>query len=276
MEEQMPMIDFFGQKISRLIMGGNPFSGNSHVSRELDDAMMDYYSTDNIKKAVVHALECGVNTIQVRADRHIFRILRELRNEGHMPLWIAQTASEFRSFEGNVRQTMTYEPAAIYHHGTLTDKLFKAGEYGAIEENLKILRSTGRPVGIGTHMPQVIEYAEEHGWDVDFYMACVYNLSVKDRVSSAITGISNANESFYEADIPVMYQTIRSTAKPCLAFKILGASRRCATPETVKSAFAEAFASIKPCDAVVVGMYQGMFDQIRANSDIVKEIGHAV
>ena len=276
MEMQMPTTDFFGHRISRLIMGGNPFSGNSHVSKELDDAMEDYYSTDNIKKAVVHAMECGVNTIQVRADKHIFRILRELRNEGHMPMWIAQTASEFRSFEGNVRQMMAYQPIAIYHHGTLTDKLFKAGQYDEIRENLKILRATGRPVGLGTHMPAVIERAEADGWDVDFYMASVYNLSVKDRVSSAITGISNTDESFYESDIPIMYRMIRRAAKPCLAFKILGASRRCTTPEMVKDVFTEAFASIKPCDAVVVGMYQGEFDQIQMNSDIVKEVGHVV
>ena len=100
----IPTVDFFGSYVSRLILGGNPFSGNSHVSRETDEEMMDYYSTENIKKAVIHAAECGINTIQVRADKHIFRILRELKNEEHMPKWIAQTGSEFVSFEGNVNE----------------------------------------------------------------------------------------------------------------------------------------------------------------------------
>jgi hypothetical protein len=74
-------------------------------------------------------------------------------------------------------------------------------------------------------MPAVIEYAEEHRWDIDFYMACVYNISRIDRVSSSITGKANAEEPFFEGDIPIMYKAIRSVDKPCLVFKILGAAR---------------------------------------------------
>jgi hypothetical protein len=274
MNKNMPLADFFGNKISRLIMGGNPFSGNSHVSREQDNEMEDYYTGDNIKKAIVHAMECGINTIQVRADRHILRLLRELRNEGHMPMWVAQTAPELLSFEGNINQLMVYNPIAIYHHGTSTDAYFKAGRYDIIKGRLNIMQKTGKPVGLGTHMPEVIEYAEEHGWDVDFYMACVYNLSAVDRISSAVTGVSNSGEPFFESDIPIMYKTIRSVSKPCLAFKILGATRRCVSDESIKAAFAEAFANIKRNDSVVVGMYQKQRDQIRMNSDIVKELGY--
>lgn len=270
---QMPVSDFFGHKISRLIMGGNPFSGNSHVSARADAEMEDYYTGENIKKAVVHAMECGINTIQVRTDRHILRLLRELRNEGRMPMWVAQTAPELASFEGNITQLTAYGPIAIYHHGSSFDSLFKAGEFGIIREHLKIMRRTGRPVGIGTHMPEVIGYAEEHGWDVDFYMACVYNLSSVDRISSAVTGIANSDEPFFDSDIPVMYKTIRQTSKPCLAFKILGATRRCSSDNSVRDAFAEAFACIKPHDAVVVGMYQRDRDQIAMNAGIVRETG---
>ncbi|MDD4772049.1 MAG: hypothetical protein PHZ09_00395 [Eubacteriales bacterium] len=270
--QNMPAADFYGHKISRLILGGNPFSGNSHISRSMDEEMEDYYTAENIKKAVVRALECGINTIQVRADRHMMRLLRELRNEGHMPMWVAQTAPELLSFEGNIRQLMAYDPVGIYHHGSVTDSLFKEGRYDVIRSRLDVLRKTGKPVGLGTHMPQVIVHAEERNWDVDFYMACVYNLSAADRVSSAVTGIANAGEPFFESDIPIMYETVRSVSKPCLVFKILGATRRCASYESVRSAFAEAFANIKPGDAAVVGMFQRDGDQIKMNADIVREV----
>ncbi|MHB1152184.1 MAG: hypothetical protein ACYCWE_15755 [Eubacteriales bacterium] len=270
---EMPLSDFLGNKISRLVMGGNPFSGNSHVSHQMDSEMEDYYTGANIKKAITHAMDCGINTIQVRTDKHILRLLRELRNEGRVPMWVAQTAPELLSFEGNIHQLMAYDPIAIYHHGSSFDALFKDGNYDIIRDHLKIMRRTGKPVGIGTHMPQVIEYAEEHKWDVDFYMACVYNLSVADRVSSAVTGISNSGEPFFESDIRIMYKTIRSVGKPCLAFKILGATRRCVSDNAIKEAFSEAFDNIKQNDAVVVGMFQRDCDQIKMNSDIVKETG---
>ena len=120
-------------------------------------------------------------------------------------------------------------------------------------------------------MPEVIEYAEEHNWGVDFYMACVYNISKTDRESSAITGKANGSEIFDEADIPIMYKTIRQTPKPCLAFKILGAGRRCDSQERVRNAFYEAFENIKDTDAVVVGVYPKCEDHIALNAQYTEE-----
>jgi hypothetical protein len=180
--------------------------------------------------------------------------------------WIAQTTPESLSYEGNIKQMAAFGPIAIHHHGSVTDKLFKAGEYDEIKRRLMEIRKTGLPVGLGTHMPQIMEYAEENHWDIDFYMACVYNLSRIERTSSAITGKSNEDEPFFEEDIPVMYKAIRSTGKPCIAFKILGSTRRCQTQETVKAAFVEAFRNIKPIDVVLVGMYPKDLDQVALNA----------
>ena len=33
----------------------------------------------------------------------------------------------------------------------------------------------GVPVGLGSHRPQHIEICEREEWDIDFYMACMYN-----------------------------------------------------------------------------------------------------
>ncbi len=254
------------REITRLIVGGNPFSGNSHVNKELDLEMINYFSVENIKKTLFRCEECGINTMQVRSDKHIIRMLIEYRNDGGRMEWVAQTASELGNYQNHVRQIVYENPAGIYHHGTTTDRLFKEGKYEELKERLGVIRKTGCPVGLGTHMPAVIDYAEEHGWDIDFYMACVYNLSKESRESSAITGIANTGERFDEEDPPVMYKTIRRTSKPCLAFKILGASRKCATQESVKAAFDVAYASIKPSDAVAVGMYPKNLDQVALNA----------
>ena len=268
----LPTVPFGEHRITRLIIGGNPFSGNSHISRELDDEMMDYFSTGNIKKTLSDCQRHGLNTMQLRADRHITRIIREFRQEGGEMHWIAQTCPELGDFAGSVRRTMDYGPIAIYHHGTIADNLFKEGKIDELKARLAVMRETGALVGLGTHMPEVIEYAEEHNFDIDFYMACVYNLSKVQRQSSSLTGVANQGEPFDEEDRELMFKAIRGTKKTCLAFKILGATRRCATPGDVYSAFEEAFANIKPVDAVVVGMFPRDSDQVRENAEIVRKL----
>jgi hypothetical protein len=94
-------------------------------------------------------------------------------------------------------------------------------------------------------------------------MACFYNISRIER-ESALVGGEFVEEPFYAEDPPRMCETIRATPKQCLAFKILGAGRRCADQDEVAAAFKFAFDNIKPIDAVVVGMYP---DQVQLNVD---------
>lgn len=267
----LPTIKIGPYELTRLIVGGNPFSGNSHVSAELDAEMESYFTTARIKETLFRCEACGLNAMQIRGDRHIFRIIREFRQEGGRLHWIAQTASEIE-YESNIRQIVKYGAIAIYHHGTKTDSLFKEGRYEELRARLQAIRDAGVVVGLGTHMPGVIEYAEEHAWDVDFYMASVHNLSKIDRVSSVITGVANTDEPFDDEDRAVMYRAIRATPKPCLAFKVLSASRKCADTGTVRAALAEAYANIKPGDAVVVGMFPKHKDQVGENARLVAEI----
>lgn len=268
----LPQVDFCGTRISRLIIGGNPFSGNSHQNAQMDAEMEDFFTTRRIKDTLSKCLENGVNTAQLRGDKHIVRILREFRLEGNQIHWIGQTAPEMAPFENNVRFIKNNGAFSLYHHGTVTDALFKSGEYAEIERRLRVIRESGMAVGLGSHMPEVFEYAEEHHWDVDFYMCCVYNISKIDRVSSSITGKMNSGEPFDEEDRAKMFSFIRSTNKPCLAFKILGAGRRCTSDADVESAFREALTSIKPSDAVIVGMFPRDKDQVTENANLVRKI----
>ena len=267
----LPTVPLGNVEITRLLIGGNPFSGNSHVNRAMDEEMMNFYTTEQIKRTLFRCMECGINTVQARGDKHIMRILREFRSEGGKLHWIAQSASELRSFEVNVKQMAEAGAAAIYHHGTRTDQFFKDGQQDEVAKNLAIIRKTGLPVGLATHMPEVIKYAEDNNWDLDFYMTCVYNISRKYRESSAVTGIANEDEAFFEEDIPIMYKTIRSVDKPCITFKILGATRRCQNQDTVKAAFTEAFQNIKPKDVVLVGVYPKTRDEVALNAQYTRE-----
>ena len=70
-----------------------------------------------------------------------------------------------------------------------------------------------------------------------------------------------------------MFKTIQATRKPCLVYKVLAAGRRVGSPVEVRRCFEEAFANIKPVDAVIVGMYQQLGDQPGENAAIVRSLG---
>ncbi|MGQ9454715.1 MAG: hypothetical protein ACUVRS_06220 [Armatimonadota bacterium] len=89
-------------EVSRFILGGNPFSGFSHQSAELDRAMLHYFTVERIKRVLRQAESLGINTLVARADNHIVRLLMEYWDEGGRIRWIAQTAPEMLSIQRGI------------------------------------------------------------------------------------------------------------------------------------------------------------------------------
>ena len=156
----MPIVDFCGEKVSRLICGGNPQSGYSHVSSQLDWEMTQYYDMPNSQALLDECWRHGINTFQSRG----------------------------------------YKSAP------------------AVDQNA---------------------YA-------------------KDR--------------FPPEDPVRMASLIQQVKKPCIAFKIMAASRNCTTSNSTHEAFRFAFENIKPTDIVNVGMFQKYKNQVAENAVFVREI----
>lgn len=264
----IPTVPFGPVRVTRLIVGGNPFCGNSHLDVATSAEMAAYHTPERVVETLHHCQESGINTVQARGDYHrVLHWLELFRRDGGQLHWIAQTASEMHDVFQNIRILATAGAIGVYHHGSQTDRFWQEGRIDSVVDYLKCMRDSGVQVGLGTHIPEVIEYAEERGWDVDFYMACWYNLSRRKRQSALVSGdtAAAAGESFDPADPARMAQTVQATSRTCLAFKILAASRRCCSQEQVRQAFTEAYGWIKPTDAVVVGVFQKHQDQIALN-----------
>jgi hypothetical protein len=269
-------VDFCGHQVSRLICGGNPLSGFSHVSAALDREMVEYYTMPNQMALLDECWAHGINTYQSRGDRHQMRTYLEHRLGGGQMQWIAQTASEFASIEANIAEIARYEPIAIYHHGTHTDNSWYLGRLSAVRDIVRMIKDRGLPAGIASHIPEVIEMIEDQGWEVDFYMACFYNLARQYKSAPAVDRDAYQRDSYPDSDPPRMMALIRQLDKPCIGFKIMAASRNCATPASTRQAFERAFAGIKPTDVVDVGMFQKYHNQVAENAGFVREIlGHA-
>jgi hypothetical protein len=267
----LPTIRLGDKDVTRLICGGNPISGISHFHHDMDWDMLRYYTMPRLQELLEECRRQGLNTYQTRGDRFTMRMYLEHCESGGQMQWIAQTASEFRDIHANIAEIASYKPIAIYHHGTHVDACWHRGTIDEIPDYLKSIHDHGLPAGIGSHIPEVIEYAEEHGWETDFYMTCFYNLARKEKLPPAVYKNATAGEVYPEGDPARMAQTIRQVPKPCLGFKILAANRQCETQEMVRAAFDFAFENIKPSDAVVVGMFPKYTHQVEQNARYTRE-----
>jgi hypothetical protein len=272
---KIPEIDFFGHKISKLILGSNPFSGFSHQTPELDSEMMDFYSAEEIKKTWDNAQNSGINAFCCRADRHMVRLLREYYNEGRAKNfhWLAQTAPEYISFQANLSliTSSKFKPSFIYHHGGHIDNLLMEGKKHIVLEHIKMMRDTGYTCGIASHQPEFIAMAEEENWDIDFYLCCFFNLT--GRGKKGLTAIKGSEGEIFDLSDPEkMCEVIKKVKKPCIAYKILGAGRLCKNRDQTKNALRFAIENIKKDDFVLIGVFQKYKDQVKENVEILKEI----
>jgi hypothetical protein len=272
MDSLLPTIDLCGKRVTRLICGGNPLSGNSHVSGELDREMRSYFTMAKIQELLDECEKNGINTVQSRADHHQMRMYLEHRDRGGQLMWIAQTASEYADIERNIDETAGYGAIAIYNHGTHTDNSWHAGKMDDVLAVVKAIRALGLPAGVGTHKPEVVKFIEDEGWPVDFYMCCFYDLARGYKAAPMIDRNAYARERYPAGDPAAMTAVMRAVKKPCLGFKIMAASRNCSTPDATRAAFKYALDKIKPTDAVVVGMFPKHSNQAAQNAAFVREI----
>ena len=251
---KLPTVSIGSHRVSRLIIGGNPYSAISHQSLAKSKEMEDYYTADQIMADLREAERCGINTVLARADRHIMRVLNEYRNAGGKIQWIAQTAkgAEYADLKEHIRLIARYQPIAIYHHGGTTDLLYDAGKLDTLHDALKLIRDLGVSPGLGTHDPYILKHCYYEGYDVDFYVCALYNHTRR-------------REVYLHADRDAAIVAIQAVHFPVIAIKVLAAGRSEPLP-----AFRFALEHIKPIDVMAVGMYtNGQPDQICDNAAAV-------
>ncbi|MGD8239084.1 MAG: hypothetical protein PVH68_11060 [Armatimonadota bacterium] len=267
----LPRIPLGPHSVSRLIVGSNPITAGSHLSKFLDRHMREYFTPDTVMQFLAHCEDEGINTWQTSGPLAL-EYYERYRAEGGTIQYIT-LEREDPERPKNVEEVVAAGAIGIAHHGEVTDTRFKEGKIDQIRDFLKRVRDAGVLVGLSTHIPAVIEHVEEKSWDVDFYMACVYERHRTKQELKELLGYVPipVREVYLEEDPPRMCNVLRQTPKPCLAFKILAAGRLCNRRETVEAAFKSTFEMIKPTDAVIVGMYPRFSDQAAENAAFTRK-----
>lgn len=277
----MKYVDFFGHKVSKLIVGDNPYNGWSYITDWVPGAeMRNFYTEAQILSDIEKMEELGINTMLPLADPFMIRVLQHYRANGGKMNFIFQTyGGMLTSFDVSLRLMMEVEPIGIYLSGTAVDVRHETDRDSETRNFLASIRRTGVRVGLGTHRPDVIRASEEEGWDVDFYMACMYNgrRNREGQESGFITGKSKSGLVFWPEDRPVMLETLKEVKKPIIAFKIFAGGQMLVGREEaerrtlIRDTYDTIFSALKPDDFAVMGVFQKNHDQLTENVSVFNE-----
>jgi hypothetical protein len=248
-----PSVCLGRHNVSRLILGGNPFSYIAHAepllySREL---FRHYLTHDKIVETMTLANQAGVNTFLGRIDNNVIGFLNKYEKVtgGSMP-WLAQTSKKPQSGASredildNIRFAADNGATGIYLQGQSADYLVKEGEITDLEEYLSFIRSRGVLAGIGAHDIGTIESCEKNKIIPDFYMKTF------NRMEYCCPNIARTKE------------IMAKVRAPWIAFKVLAAGRM-----TPKDGFTEALSA--GADFLCVGMFDF---QVAENVALFKQL----
>lgn len=267
----LPTIPLGPHRVTRLILGGNPIYGHSHFNRLYSQHLIDYHTPERVVSLVRHAVRCGINTWQNSfTERTVSDVLR-CREEGIQFHWLLLGKPDWYGRPEIIRHAASYGPIGIAPHGALAERLRRENRLGELRDMLKRIRDEGVLVGLSCHNPELVDMAEAEGWDVDYYMCCLYYLTRPREEFRELLGEVPLGEIYLPSDRLRALETVRRAGKPCLVYKVLAAGRLNLSPPAVRRTLHDTLSAIKPTDAMIVGMFQEFGDQVAMNARFVRE-----
>lgn len=285
-QASLPTVALGSHRVTRMIVGSNPVYGYSHVNRQYDLHMMEWFSDDRIVKFLLDCEGSGINTWQASYNDRMPQQFPRIRGAGCNIQWICLAASWHldpklpRTIEAVVDGTIQcaqaaakMKPIGIAFHGWATDLLYREQKLDRVKEFVDRVHDLGIAAGISTHNPVILDALESKGWDNDFYMASLHYLSRRPDDWKRDIGSTPFGEVYIASDPPKMCDAVRRVKKPCLVYKVLAAGRQCGSPKAVRAAFDFVYGNIKPIDATIIGLYPKFYpDQIAEDTRMVREI----
>jgi len=255
-------------KISRLIIGGNQFSGWSH-SRDLPylrQLFLAYSSQEKIMATLELCEECGINAIITSASDYLNKYWKE---RGGRMQWIAQVHPKADDLTTNIKQAIDSGAVGAYVQGGVGDSFVKAGRADLLGKAVEFIKENGLIAGIGGHSVEVPIAVEKAGIKPDFYMKTLHHgnywsATPKDqRVEFNVdSGSPYDHDNIWEISPEKTIEFMKTVEVPWIAFKVLAAGA-IHPREGFKYAFENG------ADFACVGMFDF---QVRENSLIAKDI----
>jgi len=216
-------------KISRLIAGGNPFSGWSH-SRDLkyiSDLFKAYSTDEKILQTLEMYEENGINTILAGGVRVLDKHWKE---RGGKIQWIAQTHPKVNDLTTNIKRAIDNGAIAAYVQGGIGDKWVKNNRLDLLAKAVEFIKQNRIPAGIGAHSIEVPIACEKAGIEPDFYMKTLHHGNYwsatpkEDRIEWNVDSFGpDDHDNIWALDPERTIEFMKTVDKPWIAFKTLAA-----------------------------------------------------
>jgi hypothetical protein len=216
-------------QISRLILGGNQFSGWSH-SRDLvylRDLFLAYSTEEKIMETLERCEQEGVNTIITASSGYLNKYWKE---RGGKIQWIAQVHPKTNDLTSNIKRAVDNGAIGAYVQGGVGDSFVKNGRVDLLGEAVEFIKSNGLIAGIGGHSIEVPVAVEKAGIDVDFYMKTLHHGNYwsatpkEDRVDFNVdSGSPYDHDNIWSISPERTIEFMKKVEKPWIAFKVLAA-----------------------------------------------------
>jgi hypothetical protein len=255
-------------RISRVIVGGNQFSGWSH-SRDLKylRELFKAYSTE--EKILETLQECeanGVNAIITASSGYLKKYWDQ---RGGKIQWIAQVHPKSNDVKNDIKRAADNGAVGAYVQGGVGDKFVKNGRVDLVGKAVEFIKENGLIAGVGGHSIEVPMAVEKAGIKADFYMKTLHHGNYwsatpkEDRVDFNVdSGGPVDYDNIWSICPEKTIEFMKNVDKPWIAFKVLAAGA-IHPREGFKYAFENG------ADFVCVGMFDF---QVRENVIIAKKI----
>jgi hypothetical protein len=269
----LPTVKLGKNQVTRLIIGGNPIYGYSHFNKILSQSQTEWHTPDRVVALLKRCEQAGINCWQNSYADRTLQDLERYREAGGTMHWLCLGKPDWDQHPDRIDDAAKHKPIGIAPHGALAERLHRQKKLGVLTDLLKRIHDQGVLAGLSAHNPALIELAEDKGWEVDYYMCCLYYLTRPREEFQKLLGADlPLGEIYLPSDPPRMLKVIRAVKKPCLTYKVLAAGRRIASKAEVRECFKTTLDNIKPADALIVGMYQQFGDQVGENASLVRDL----
>ena len=244
MSNLFPRTVVAGVSLSRMIIGTNWILGWSHRSPAADHQIKNRFPDGKAVFPMLQVfLEEGVDTIMgpLQQEKVMQEAVREAQERTGKPMILIDTPiinvddteAGRREARTTIRRSRECGAAFCLIHHSSAEQLVNKNLHQIVrlDDYTDMIRQEGMIPGLSAHMPELITYSDENGYDVETYIQ-----------------IYNCIGFMMQVEIETVASIIHQAKKPVMTIKPMAAGR---TTPFVGLNFS--WNTIRPCDLVTVG-----------------------
>ncbi len=241
-------------ELSKVVMGGNLIGGWAHA-RDLiyvDKLIKMYHTDEKVMMTLQLAEKCGINAIISNPAQ--LRVVNKYRHETGGKIKFISDCGIGNNFIEGIEASIKGGADVCYSHGGKTDFAIynnTPGFFDELKRGLDLIRSYGKPAGIGAHRVESIRAIVEHGIKPDFWVKTLHThdyWSVQVDVENKDVPEKGWRDNNFCHKPEETIAFMHSLEEPWIAFKTLAAG-------AIKPEEGFKYAFDNGADFICVGMY---------------------